>query len=122
MLLEDIDRVLVEYYRWQSAGCPSDIYFPHSDPMQRLRGSTVGSLMISDDEAKWIDDALCDLKRELGPDCLKIVEAYYGKSGKSKTLEQMTRAGHGSKNTIIRELSNARSFIKGRLCGSETVA
>lgn len=122
MLLEDIDRVLVEYYRWQRAGCPSDVGYPHADPTQRLRGSTVSSLMISDDEARWIDGALCDLGRELGPDCLRIVEAYYGKSKPPKSLTLMTRAGHGSRNTILRELSNAKSFIKGRLCGSESVA
>lgn len=111
MLHDDIDHVLREYFRWARAGCPSDIYYPHADPTQPFRGSSVPSLGLSDDEALWIDEAICQIGRD-DKELFTLMFAYYGQK---KSMAQLRR--FGSRKKISRRLSDAKSFIHGVLYG-----
>lgn len=114
MISEDIHRVLRDYYHWARINAPEDIGYPHSIPTERLRRSVVGSAGISDDEAQYINIALCILKAE-HPDQYKVVERVY-RDG--KTIRWMWDNGEGARPTLSKSLSNGMQFLRGVLVGA----
>lgn len=114
MLTDDVDQVLHEYFRWARANCPSDVTFPHSDPMARLRGSSVPSVQMSDDEAAHVDKLICHL-RDCEPELHKVLMWVYADR---KTLRWLAARGRGSRVTLARQLGEARQFIRGGLLGN----
>lgn len=111
MLSEDGDDVLREYFAWAEVNNPADVYYPHCDPVRRLRGSSVRSLMISDDEAAHVDRALCRLKCR-APEVHEVVLRYYQER---RTLRWMEARGLGDRKALARQLAEGREYIVGFL-------
>jgi len=111
MIFDDIDLMLKEYFRWAKASDPSDIGFPHAEPTQRLRGSTVKSVCLSDDEALWIDRALSSLNVEY-PSSHHIILRIYRDGYSPRKLETM---GEGGRETIKFHANFGKDYIKKAL-------
>lgn len=109
MLSEDGDDVLREYFAWSEVNNPADVYYPHCDPVRRLRGSSVRSLMISDEEAAHVDRALCRLKGH-APEVHKIIMLYYQQH---RSVRWMESRGMGDRRSLSRRLAEGRQFITG---------
>lgn len=115
MLTDDMDELLRQYYAWSNINNPADIYYPHRDPVRRLRGSSIPSLSISDDEARHIDRALCCLKAEIPAAHVIIVSMYRDR----RTLRWLETQGFGDRKTLARIASDGRQFVMGFLARPE---
>lgn len=107
MLSDDMDTVLREYFRWSKSGDPSRVGYPSTDPYAPLRGSSVRSLGMSDDEALWCDAVVCRLKVE-APDLHQAVVCYYRDN---RSMRWMQRNGMGDRRAVSRRLSEARQLL-----------
>lgn len=112
MLTEDVSVNLDLYYAWSRVSSPSDIGYPHQDPVRRLRGSGVGAEGLSDEEAEQMNRALCMLREE-DPDGFRLVELVHGKR---RTLRQLELHGKGDRRRLARQLSAAHAFLRGVTC------
>lgn len=113
MLTQDTDELLRQYYAWSETNNPADIYYPHIDPVRRLRGGSVSALSISDEEAQYIDRALCVLKTD-NPDTHWVIEQVYRYR---KTLRWLERRGRGDRRALARQAADGREFVRGFLAG-----
>ena len=112
MLSDDMAENLDQYIIWASQRDPLKTYFPSINCIERLRSKS-GSLSISDDEARWIDRALCKLMVE-APDEFELLRLIYRRdTGEKKSLRWLEQHGHGSRNVNARKLDSALNFIKG---------
>lgn len=112
MLTEDVSVNLDLYYAWSRVSSPSDIGYPHQDPVRRLRGSGVGAEGLSDEEAQELDRALCMLRKE-DPAGYLLVELVHKKG---RTFRQLEAHGRGNRRRLARQLSAAHAFISGVIC------
>ena len=115
MISDDIDQILRDYYQWARTQSPDDIGYPHIDPVRRLRGSGIGAEGLSDDEARYIDAALCLLKGDM-PTAHRVIERVYGEG---KSLRWMEMNGEGYRRTLAELAAQGRQFVKGVLFGLE---
>jgi len=107
MLSDDMDTVLREYFRWSKSGDPSQVGYPSTDPCSPLRGSSVRSLGMSDEEALWCDSVLSRLKAE-APALHRAVVLYYRDN---RSMRWMQRHGMGDRRVVSRNLSEARQLL-----------
>lgn len=115
MLSSDAWENLTRYYAWDRANNPSDVGYPHVDPVRRLLGGSIGSEGLSDDEAMFIDKALCLLKRD-DPEGYAIVKRVH-RDG--KTLRWMEKRGEGNRRTNGYKLKQAHTHIQAFIQGIE---
>lgn len=115
MLSEDMWENLNRFYAWDRTQNPSDLEAPHMTPFRRLLGGSVGSEGLSDDEALFIDRALCQLKQDR-PDEYRVLLRVH-RDG--KTLRWMETRGEGHRRTNQDRLSSAHQYVKGFLRGAE---
>jgi hypothetical protein len=113
MLIEDMDEVMHEYFRWAATNSPDRIGYPSVEIVARLRGSVVSSVALSDDEALHIDRALNYLKQE-NPGAHRLIRRVYGEH---KTIRWMEARGEGDRRAMARLLAEGREFVKGVLIG-----
>lgn len=109
----DIRVTLDMYYAWARARCPSDVYYPHEIPTRRLQGRQIAAAGLSDDEAMWVDRALCRLSVE-DPEGHTLVQKVHADG---KTLRQLEKHGYGSRKRLARVLASARSYVAGCVAG-----
>lgn len=114
MISDDIHQVLQDYYAWARINSPDDVGYPHIDPVRRLLGSSVRSVTITDDEADYINRALCFLKKD-NDKAYKIIRKVY-KEG--KTLRQLEKSGYGDRRVNGNLVSEGRQFVRGVLFGA----
>lgn len=113
MLIEDMDSLMREYFRWAATNSPEKIGYPSVEIVERLRGSVVPSVPLSDDDALMVDRALNYLKRE-NPDAHRLIVRVYGEG---KTVRWMEARGEGDRKVMGRLLGEGREFVKGVLFG-----
>lgn len=114
MLTEDMDDLLRQYFAWAATQDPADLTYPHIDPVRRLLGSSVRSLSISDDEAQYIDRALCRLKEDNAEAHRLIVKVYRD----HRTLRWLEARGEGERKTLARRVGEGREYLRGFLSGA----
>lgn len=112
MLSDDMGENLLMYFAWSRSRDPSNVGYPHQDPVRRLRGSGIGAEGLSDDEALWIDRALSALKAEDDESYQLVLRVY--RDGRS--LRWLESRGHGDRRRLSYRLSDARYFLRGRMC------
>lgn len=115
MLSEDMEIVLRDYFRWASIDSPDNIDYPHADTLSRLRGSSIGSAGMSDDEAEHVNKGLCHMKAEM-PVCYNVLRLIYRDNRSMRWLE---KRGYGDRRTVSRIASDGRQFLHGVLFGAE---
>ena len=113
MLTEDMDELLRQYFAWAATQDPSDLTYPHVEPVRRLLGSSVRSLSISDDEARYIDRALCRLKQDNADAHRLIVKVYRD----HRTIRWLEARGEGERKTLARRVAEGREYVRGFLSG-----
>ena len=111
MLSDDMAENLRQFYAWAMTRDPLQTGFSHINVIERMRRRSSGAMWLSDDEALWLDRALCRL-RDDAPDEYHVIKCVYGTG---MGLRQMEKHGHGSRNTNARLLASAHNFIKGFL-------
>jgi hypothetical protein len=114
MLTEDIDQLLHDYFAWAASQNPADLTFPHINPVRRLLGSSVRSLSISDDEAMWIDRALCRLKVDNAEAHRLIAKVYEDR----RSLRWLEDRGEGDRKMLARRVAEGREYVRGYLSGA----
>jgi len=98
--------------QWDAVANPlRKLWYPSQDTLSRLRGSSVKSLGLSDDEAEWINRALCHLKKDRPEQFRLMLKHYY----EGHTIRQMEQNGYGDRRYISSELRAGREFIQGAL-------
>lgn len=117
MLSDNVAVVLGEFYRWSRVGDPADVGYPHVVPTERLRGGSVSSVGLSDEEALWVDRALALLASE-APEQYRVVCRVYRDR---KTVRALAKAGEGSRDTLGRDLAAGMQFVRGVLVGAGVV-
>ena len=114
MLTDDTDELIRQYYAWSSTQDPADIGYPHSDAVRRLRGGSVRSLLISDEEAEHVNRALCRLQED-APDVYLIVRKHYRDR---RTILWMEKRGMGGRKRLAKMLAEGRQFVRGYMCAA----
>jgi hypothetical protein len=113
MIDPDIRITLDMYYQWARINCPSDVYYPHEIPTRRLHGRQVPLAGLTDEEAMWVDRALCRLAGA-DPEGHTLVQKVHADR---KTVRQLEKHGYGSRKRIARVLSSARAYVAGCVAG-----
>ena len=117
MLSFDPDEAIRQFYVWSRQQDPSDIGYPHSDTLARLRGSVVKSAGISDDEALWLNEIIRAWRNE-NPRGAAIADRVY-RDGKS--VRWTARRLKVSARTAQNELLSLRSHVGGAICANSVV-
>lgn len=105
----DMSENYRRFFIWAAQQDPSDLTYPHQTPERKLLGGGIGCEGLSDDDAGHIDRVLCRLKRE-NPDAYSVCLKVY-RDGRS--FRQLSKQGHGSRNTLGQLLAEADEFLRG---------
>lgn len=113
MIADDMGDVLRAYYQWARVNDPSDLAYPHIEPVRRLLGGGIGCEGLSDDEALWIDRCLNQLKI-CNPRAYWVIYWVYAEGRTMRRLECNKRI---CRKTLARLALEGREFIRGALYG-----
>ena len=112
MLSEAVDEALRQFGAWDRVGNPVDkMWYPSSDPTARLRGIKSSGMLISDDEAMWLNPCLCDLKVSY-PFEFQVMYEFYGHN---KSLNWQHHNGRGDRKALASALRFAKGYVEGYL-------
>jgi hypothetical protein len=117
MLSEDMAANLSAYFAWSRSGDPSDVGYPHQDAVRALRGGGVGCAGLSDDEALWLDEALCLLKID-APHTFSVLEKVHGQGRSYRWLE---KRGYGNRKVIAVQVAEGHQFVNGYLVAHKKI-
>jgi len=108
VLSDDMWDILAQFYAWARAQDPSDVGYPHVDPVRKLLGGAVGGVLLTDEEAVHIDNAISRLRLER-PDEYAVLDLVHCKG---LSLRKMERMGIGSRRQNAALLSNAHTYLR----------
>lgn len=110
----NIQTVLSEYYRWVKDCREGRIGYPSQTTFDRLRGGSVASAMISDDEAALVSAAIAVLSRR-HPRYHAILESHYLQG---QSVSKIAWLRKESRDSVTKSLCRAESTVEGYMLGA----